>query len=88
MAAGDVQRARRQVPIHLLDPHNLRVGALEQSPPVRLAGIAATRRNRQNANARFVDTVAFRQRLGYAIACEALFLGGRVTHMSKTLGAA
>ena len=39
-------------------------------------------------NARFVDNVAFYQRLGYAITREEPFLGGRITHMSKTLGAA
>jgi len=40
------------------------------------------------ANARFVENVALYLRLGYAITGEAPFLGGRVTHMSKTLGAA
>jgi ribosomal protein S18 acetylase RimI-like enzyme len=40
------------------------------------------------ANARFVVNVAFYQRLGYAVTHEAPFLGGRVVHMSKTLGAA
>ena len=33
---------------HLLDPHSLRLGALEQSLPVPLAGIAVTRRDQQN----------------------------------------
>jgi GNAT superfamily N-acetyltransferase len=36
-------------------------------------------------NARFVDNVALYQRLGYAIAREESFLGGRVAHMSKRL---
>jgi GNAT superfamily N-acetyltransferase len=40
------------------------------------------------ANARFIENIAFYQRLGYAIKREELFLGGRVTHMSKPLGAA
>jgi len=39
-------------------------------------------------NARFAENVAFYRRLGYAITREEPFLGGRVTHMSKTLGAA
>jgi ribosomal protein S18 acetylase RimI-like enzyme len=39
-------------------------------------------------NARFVENVALYQRLGYAMTREEPFLGGRVTHMSKTLGAA
>ena len=40
------------------------------------------------ANARFAENVAFYQRLGYAITREAPYLGGRVAHMSKRLGAA
>lgn len=36
-------------------------------------------------NARFVDNVALYQRLGYAIAREESFLGGRVARMSKRL---
>ena len=39
-------------------------------------------------NARFVANVAFYQRLGYVMTREAPFLGGRVAHMSKKLGAA
>ena len=40
------------------------------------------------ANARFVENIALYQRLGYAIARQEPFLGGWVTHMRKTLGAA
>jgi len=38
-------------------------------------------------NVCFVENVAFHQRLGYAITREEPFLGGRVMHMSKALGA-
>ncbi len=53
----------------------------------RLAAAMGYGEIRLYTNARFVDNVALYQRLGYAIAREEPFLGGRVTHMSKTLGA-
>ncbi len=53
----------------------------------RLAAAMGYGEIRLYTNARFVDNVAFYQRLGYAITHEAPFLGGRVVHMSKTLGA-
>jgi len=54
----------------------------------RLAAAMGYGEIRLYTNARFVDNVAFYQRLGYAITREEPFLGGRITHMSKTLGAA
>ncbi len=54
----------------------------------RLAAAMGYGEIRLYTNARFVDNIAFYQRLGYAITREEPFLGGRVTHMSKTLGAA
>jgi ribosomal protein S18 acetylase RimI-like enzyme len=53
----------------------------------RLAAAMGHGEIRLYANARFVDNVAFYQRLGYMIAREEPFLGGRIVHMSKTLGA-
>jgi ribosomal protein S18 acetylase RimI-like enzyme len=40
------------------------------------------------ANARFVKNISLYQRLGYAITRDEPFLGGRIIHMSKTLGPA
>ena len=54
----------------------------------RLAAAMGYRQIRLYTNARFVENIAFYQRLGYAITREEPFLGGRVTHMSKPLGAA
>ena len=54
----------------------------------RLAGEMGYGQIRLYTNARFVENVAFYQQLGYAITREEPFLGGRVTHMSKALGAA
>ena len=51
----------------------------------RLAAAMGYGEVRLYANARFVENVAFYQRLGYAITREAPFLGGRVVHMSKRL---
>jgi ribosomal protein S18 acetylase RimI-like enzyme len=53
----------------------------------RLAAAMGYGEIRLYTNARFVENIAFYQRLGYAIAREEPFLGGRVTHLSKTLGA-
>jgi ribosomal protein S18 acetylase RimI-like enzyme len=53
----------------------------------RLAAAMGYGEVRLYTNARFVDNVAFYQRLGYAITREAPYLGGRIVHMSKTLGA-
>jgi GNAT superfamily N-acetyltransferase len=39
-------------------------------------------------NAAFVENVAFYQRLGYAIARDEPYLGGRVVHMSKRISSA
>ena len=54
----------------------------------RLAAAMGYGEIRLYANARFAENVAFYQRLGYAITREAPYLGGRVAHMSKRLGAA
>ena len=54
----------------------------------RLAAAMGYGEIRLYTNARFVENVALYQRLGYAMTREEPFLGGRVTHMSKTLGAA
>jgi ribosomal protein S18 acetylase RimI-like enzyme len=54
----------------------------------RLAAAMGYGEIRLYANARFVENIALYQRLGYAITRHEPFLGGRVTHMSKTLGAA
>jgi ribosomal protein S18 acetylase RimI-like enzyme len=54
----------------------------------RLAAAMGYGEIRLYANARFVENIAFYQRLGYAITREEPFLGGRVTHMSKPLGLA
>ncbi len=51
----------------------------------RLAAAMGYGEIRLYANARFVENVALYQRLGYAIAREEPFLGGRVVHMSKRL---
>ena len=53
----------------------------------RLAAAMGYGEIRLYANARFVENVAFYQRLGYTITREEPFLGGRVTHLSKTFGA-
>ena len=54
----------------------------------RLAAAMGYGEIRLYTNARFVENVAFYRRLGYAITREAPYLGGRVAHMSKRLGAA
>ena len=54
----------------------------------RLAAAMGYGEIRLYTNARFVENVAFYQRLGYAITREEPFLGGRITHMSKALDAA
>ena len=54
----------------------------------RLAGAMGYREIRLYTNARFVENIAFYQRLGYATMREEPLLGGRVTHMSKPLGVA
>jgi GNAT superfamily N-acetyltransferase len=54
----------------------------------RLAAAMGYGEIRLYTNARFVDNVALYRRLGYAIAREEPFCGGRVAHMSKRLGAA
>ena len=51
----------------------------------RLAAAMGYGEIRLYTNARFVDNVAFYQRLGYAMTREAPFLGGRIVHMSKRL---
>jgi ribosomal protein S18 acetylase RimI-like enzyme len=51
----------------------------------RLAAAMGYGEVRLYTNARFVENVAFYQRLGYAITREAPFFGGRVLHMSKRL---
>ena len=53
----------------------------------RLAAAMGYGEIRLYANARFVENVAFYQRLGYAIAHEEPFPGGRIVHLSKTSGA-
>jgi GNAT superfamily N-acetyltransferase len=54
----------------------------------QLAGATGYGEIRLYTNARFVENIAFYQRIGYAIAREEPLLDGRVVHMSKRLGAA
>jgi len=54
----------------------------------RLAAAMGYGEIRLYTNARFVENVALYQRLGYAMTRQEPFLGGWVTHMRKTPGAA